>query len=481
MSYPPDHSFNDAIDSTQLRKITMSSPRIIANLIKELGPNCVLSKVDQSNAYKNIGVRPSQWHLQGFKWMDKYFVETRLVFGSESAPNNYDNFSGGFSEIVRAETGLDPKLVPRVLDDQMCITKTLEENERFMEAYVNKANSINLPLADLTNEEKCFFYKSKGKILGVIFCTKTMSWTFDDKKIARFMFCLQEAKRTAKVSLHTIQRILGMINTIVQLCPTLKCYRNPFLLELIDAYKRSPTIASTSFLAHIHGWLYVLEALKKSFPIPEEILICPMDGLFLISDAAGLSKSVELTYDIGVGGAVYTQPDREVIVACTGIWDRTFIANTYDEKGCFLGNKSTTLEALGVIFVLYHSAHLLTHKVVQIECDNVAVVYALENGRCRNDRWASQFIAAILFVTTVLQCKIIPTHCRRMSTTPAIVADLLTRDDKLGRAMVSRLTKGKVPILSGWPPSIRQWMKDPTCSDTFRLLLLRDFQEKIDS
>lgn len=44
MSYPEGQSFNDAIETAKLRKLTMASPRQIANLIRSLGQGAIMSK-----------------------------------------------------------------------------------------------------------------------------------------------------------------------------------------------------------------------------------------------------------------------------------------------------------------------------------------------------------------------------------------------------------------------------------------------------
>ena len=476
LSWPPQESFNDAICEERVRKIDMCTITQVAGLIKSIGPGVVMSKIDQKSAYKNVGSKPSQWRLVGFKWLGKYFVELRLVFGSGTSPAIYDDFSGSFTALVRAESHTDRRFILRQLDDQICLTPSLEQNKAFVDAYLRLAAEVNLSLAGTEDKDKTFLFQSSGKILGVMFCGKTSTWRFDDQKILRFQRILMEALNRPRCKLQLLQSVLGVMNTTIQLCPTLRAFRTPILHDLTAAYYFSPTILSTNTVDCLNGWLKMLSDLKHSFPIPDFVFTAPEDALCVISDAAGLSRTENFSCNIGVGAAAFVSSSKKIFIACSEFWDTNFIKHSYDLQGKFIGNKTTTLEVMGTALILFHCAILLPNSIVKIQCDNIAVVFGLLNGRCKEDSWASMFISAILFVVTSLECKIVPEHCLRLSSTPAVIADLLSRDDIKGKKMVSRL---QVPVTSGWPRSMSDWMVNPTYNENFKHSLLRDFKEKI--
>ena len=454
----------------------MANPRDISTLILQEGPGCFMSKLDQKNAYKNIGVTPTQYRLQGFSWLGRYFVEICLIFGSAAAPSQYDTVSGAFTSVVRALSQTKRSNLKRALDDQVCISKCLHDNKKFVTKYIETAKEINLPLADPSDPEKTFLYQTKGKILGVVFCTKTMTWSFDERKINKFMFCLQETKNRPVCSLRQLQRSLGVIESILLLTPILKCFKTPVIRDLKRAYKKSPIVLSSQTIFNIHGWLHALEALKSGFPLVDIHEKPPEDSLCLIADAAGLANGDKMSHNIGVGVAIFVKSTEDIFVACSERWDNKFIQSSFDDKDKFIGNKSTTLETLGVILALFHAAKNAQNNHVILQCDNIAVIYALLNGRSKTDSWADMFISALLFVSISLQCKIWPQHCPRLSSKPAVVADLLSRDDEKGRKFVSHL---HIPVLKGWPPCISDWMKNPRLDDNFRFNLLRDFRAKL--
>ena len=61
-------------------------------------------------------------HLQFVKWGDKYFQETKLMFGWTSSPGMYDRFAGLFLFLcVRKTSGMKSKDTVRYLDDVMAV------------------------------------------------------------------------------------------------------------------------------------------------------------------------------------------------------------------------------------------------------------------------------------------------------------------------------------------------------------------------
>jgi hypothetical protein len=74
-------------------------------------------KNDWAAAYKHIRVRPEDVQLQFFKWLDKYFAELALVFGSVSSAVIYDRTENIVLFIVIQLSGLPPHMVCQYLED----------------------------------------------------------------------------------------------------------------------------------------------------------------------------------------------------------------------------------------------------------------------------------------------------------------------------------------------------------------------------
>ena len=90
LSAPKHFSFNDAVDETRVRKLEMSSASLFARALRRAGRGALIAKYDIRDAYKQIAGHPAQWAAFGFKWLEKYFYDITTVFGSKSAPANFD-------------------------------------------------------------------------------------------------------------------------------------------------------------------------------------------------------------------------------------------------------------------------------------------------------------------------------------------------------------------------------------------------------
>ena len=65
--------------------MTLGSVAEAAGHILAFGRGCWLVKLDVEAAYKQVPVRPQDWHLLGFKWEGKYYYERVLPFGLKSS------------------------------------------------------------------------------------------------------------------------------------------------------------------------------------------------------------------------------------------------------------------------------------------------------------------------------------------------------------------------------------------------------------
>ena len=125
-----------------------------------------------------------------------------------------------------------------------------------------------------------------------------------------------------------------------------------------------------------------------------------------------------------------------------------------------------------MLLPLFHNAKFLPGNCVVLFVDNLVVLWAYQKGRSKTDPYTSGIITAINHVATSLGCRIFVRHCPCLSTTPALVADLLSHtDDKC-----LDIAKKYQSIRYGWPESLQQWMENPTKDWLLGSKLLSDFQ-----
>ena len=188
----------------------------------------------------------------------------------------------------------------------------------------------------------------------------------------------------------------------------------------------------------------------------------PTKSIILVTvAAAGAALKTNQNLVIGVGCVGYRDPfDLDFEYAAHCVWPRKFVETMKDQTGKSFGNKTTLLEALGVVLPIYHNFHRLRGKHVVSRVDNVAVMWAWKNGRSRMDQYTSVIVFALHYLVCAMPCHLYVQHLPRLSTEAAEVADYLSRQDAKGLETMFDLSKF-LNIREDWPPSLLNWMNNP--------------------
>ena len=112
---------NDNVNKLAVEKVKMSTAKKFSYYVIEAGKNCLITKFDMVDAYKNVPAKSSDLRLQGFSWLDKYFVELRLIFGATTAVTNYDVLSNTVATLAKAECEIAAHLLHRILDEVLFV------------------------------------------------------------------------------------------------------------------------------------------------------------------------------------------------------------------------------------------------------------------------------------------------------------------------------------------------------------------------
>jgi hypothetical protein len=99
LSWPPYQSVNAHIDPV-LCSVSYISVDSAVKALRLRGSSGLMSKLDLKDAYKNIVVRPEDWHNLGLSWTNdeglrKFYVDHILPFGLRSSAMLFDLFASG--------------------------------------------------------------------------------------------------------------------------------------------------------------------------------------------------------------------------------------------------------------------------------------------------------------------------------------------------------------------------------------------------
>ena len=133
----------------------------VIELMVGLGPDCHWSACDARWGFRQVPLHPDVWHTAVYPWNGKFYVDTRLAFGSRHSPKSYDAITTCIEWIVqqrldeRFETG--QAFVRHLIDDFVLPSKTLAISKIATTILEDTMAELKVPLAaekwqrDVTN------------------------------------------------------------------------------------------------------------------------------------------------------------------------------------------------------------------------------------------------------------------------------------------------------------------------------------------
>jgi hypothetical protein len=95
-----------------------------------------MSKFDMRDAYKTVLAPLPDLRLQGFEWLNSYFIEKKQIFGAKTAVANFDTLGNTLKCITLSKCAIDSSLVLRCLDDVPVVSPACTNHcENFTVAY----------------------------------------------------------------------------------------------------------------------------------------------------------------------------------------------------------------------------------------------------------------------------------------------------------------------------------------------------------
>ena len=171
LSWPPNWSVNSFIPE-ELCSVKYASIDDAVSLIKKAGKNCLCTKIDLTDAYKNIMVRKEDWHLLGSSWINdsgavEYYVDHVLPFGLRSSARLFNMFADGleFGMQVHGATA-----VIHYLDDFFsCGAANSNECSNNLDIMIKTCDLLGLPV----NPKKTVVPTTCIEFLGIIIDTNS--------------------------------------------------------------------------------------------------------------------------------------------------------------------------------------------------------------------------------------------------------------------------------------------------------------------
>jgi len=256
------------------------------------------------------------------------------------------------------------------------------------------------------------------------------------------------------------------------MCPFLKIFKHPIneCISGIDSAAPENTVVRISEEAQkeLLVWAGYLLSEYKWLPICPMLAAPPIACKEFVSDAAGLAVTANFGSGPGCGNVGFAE-DGTIIFAHQFTWPETFIRIAADEKGVRFGDKTTTLEVIGLLMPLLLVPELLVNQHVRIMVDCLGTVYGMRNKSASGDKAASVFIRAAHLIASYLGCVMHIEHLPRVSDWGAEVTDRLSRKSSTtyqDRKLISAFRNRPLPSC------LHSWFSNPTSNFDMATCLL---------
>jgi hypothetical protein len=468
VSEPSGTSFNDNEDRHSVERVSMDTARSFSYVLLRAGKNARMDKSDVKDAFKNVPARTDKLRLQGFKVENRYFIELRMIFGARTALAHYDILGNTEEKLAVADSGIPRHFVCRAVDDQPVATPGNSTwGQKFVTSYKKICRELNIELAD--DCDKAFSNTNRGKVLGVWFDSKDQTWRLPEEKVLATRTILCDVISRSDVGLDEMQSLLGRLNFVCMMCPFRKAFRynmnrelarrieDPSLRSVLSKEAKADLMTHDRFLADT-AWC----------PIAREPIAAPVTAVCFVTDAAGLPVNTKWSGDIGCGLVAFND-EGSMIHAAQYFWPEQFVSERKDSNGIRYGDKSTTLECIGILIPLLTTPELLSGRHAILRVDNMACVFGFENGQLKNDEPASIMIRTAKIVAAYLGSAIHVEHVPRRSCWEAELADNLTRRKTTNFIELRALRRFTRKAL---PEALLHWMDNPVSDWELPLRLL---------
>ena len=464
LSSPKLFSLNDAVQDFLLAKLTMSTAKEFSYSLLDAGFLAKIWKFDLKDAYKNIGTHPSMWKLHGFQWLGKFFVDTTTIFGSKTAPADFDCVAEMIANLALAKCKFPRKLFHRTLDDTVFVCpNNSKEGIRLAFHYQKICKHLNVGLAPSDEKkEKSFQNSTEGTVLGIKFNSKNMTWSLPTEKNAELQNMIFLMQNTPGTHMLGVQKIIGKWDSIAQMFPFAKGFKWP-MLSFLKQFNGDEDLVLPVPLAvkkDLQIWSAISNAAASGFPIAAKPYDPPLGTMDFISDAAG--KSPNSVQKNGVASLGYYE--GKVWFGIRMYWPKMFMFAVQDNTAVY--------EMVGLLLPFFAIPRKLQYRHVKLLVDNQAIVWAWEKKYMKKDVLASILIRCLLVLEAYIPCKIYIEHVPRMSTPLAKLVDGSTRDVSTTASMKKYLThtESYVPIV------FQKWLENPITDWTLPAQLITEIK-----
>ena len=413
LSFPRGQSVNDGIAFEDATVKYASVSQAIHEIVNT-GPNCFLAKTDIQAAFRIVPVSPQDYPLLGFKWKGGFYYDRCLPMGCASSCSIFEKLSTALEWIISQK--LQTVKVLHILDDFLFISPSFLGCQSALEEFSLICQELGVPLAPDKTEgpAQCLDFA------GIRLDTIDMAASLPPDKVDKFSKTLDDMIQAKSVQLKNIQALAGMLNFSCGVIAPARAFSRrlynlsiglsrPYHHRKVTGQVREDMLVWKTFLSTYN---------RKTFFL---------DYNFLSQNLLQLYTDASTT--IGYGGY---------------FGDKWFSGKWTDELKSL---NIALLELYPICLAIKLWGFSLSNKCLQINSDNMSVVYILNNSTSKD-----HLIMSLLRML-VLDCMKynIMIRSKHLSGAANICSDLLSRGQEVkAKQLFPHLRENPEQIPTKW-------------------------------
>lgn len=210
LSYPKGQSVNASIEKEHT-KVMYDTIDIVVAKVKESGRNSLMAKTDIEDAFRMIPIHPDDRHLLGFSWVDDqgktmYFMDACLPMGLSISCQLFSRFSMALQWVMETR---HKAIMSHIIDDFFFVGPAgTQQCGSSLSEFLNMCTAINIPI----KKEKTCLPNTCMVIYGIEVDSVAMEIRLPADKVARAIKELADMRTRKKVTLKTLQSLIGLLN-----------------------------------------------------------------------------------------------------------------------------------------------------------------------------------------------------------------------------------------------------------------------------
>jgi hypothetical protein len=380
--------------------MTLGSVDAACAAIVRFGRGCFLIKLDVEAAYKQVPVRPGDWHLLGFMWEGKYYYERVLPFGLKSSCRLWELYAAALHDFFARR--LCVPVVIHYIDDFLFVVELKPQAEQLLTLALGMCRDLGIPMAADKTEgpTTCLTF------LGIELDTERMEARLPGAKLLELQALSFVWARKERATVRELQSLTGSLNFATSVVRPGRAY----LRRIINHMKRQRRDAASR---HVE------------WDIPPDVKADIAWWREFIAEWNGVSLFYELEWRDAEFIELYTDACNTGFGACYGNawfggeWSAAELASALRVTRLSM----PFLELRALVLAAATWGHTWTGKRITFRSDCESAVNAVNNLTSTIDEMQHQ-----IRHLTMLACRHgFEFRCRHVPGVANVIADVLSR------------------------------------------------------